>query len=340
MSDPITGSKQRFSDFRAALYDCDAAHLRQQLRALCRPDCDATLAWPLGKVDGPDALFDQAYAPLLRAIPDLERRDYIVIGAVDRGEPWIACGGYYTGVFEKPWLDIPPTQHLATMRFIEFFRMDGNQIVSMRLLWDIPQLIMQADAWPMAPSLGVEIHVPGPATQDGIVTAPQDPEKSAASMQLVRDMIDGLGKYESGGHEAMQLERYWHPRMNWYGPAGIGSNRRIDGFRQWHQVPFLNALPDRQANTKQGGYDCFFADGDYVAFCGWPAMTATVSGDGWMGIAPSGQKIKFCSLDIWRCENGMLRENWVLIDLLDIYQQLGIDVLARMRELTIARQTI
>jgi hypothetical protein len=29
----------------------------------------------------------------------------------------------------------------------------------------------------------------------------------------------------------------------------------------------------------------------------------------------------------------MIRENWVLVDLLDVYNQLGVDVLARMREL-------
>jgi hypothetical protein len=38
------------------------------------------------------------------------------------------------------------------------------------------------------------------------------------------------------------------------------------------------------------------------------------------------------SLDFWRCEKGLIRENWVLIDLLDVYDQLGIDVLGRMRE--------
>ena len=97
-------------------------------------------------------------------------------------------------------------------------------------------------------------------------------------------------------------------------------------------------MPNRSADTSKGGYDCFFADGDYVAFCGWPSMHATVSGDGWMGIAPSDKDIDFCSLDIWRCEDGMLRENWVLIDLLDIYNQLGVDVLARMRAVTAARQ--
>jgi hypothetical protein len=43
------------------------------------------------------------------------------------------------------------------------------------------------------------------------------------------------------------------------------------------------------------------------------------------------------SLDFWRCEKGLIRENWVLIDLLDVYDQLGIDVLERMREFNKAK---
>ncbi len=150
---------------------------------------------------------------------------------------------------------------------MEFFRIDGDKIVSMRLLWDIPSVMMQADAWPMAPSLGREILVPGPADNKGIVVGNSDPEHSAASMQLVNDMVTGLGEFAEGGAEAMQLDRFWHPKMTWYGPAGIGSNRRLSGFRNWHQIPFLKSLPDRVADTESEGRDCYFADGDYVALC-------------------------------------------------------------------------
>ena len=45
-------------------------------------------------------------------------------------------------------------------------------------------------------------------------------------------------------------------------------------------------------------------------------MQMTVSGDGWMGIAPVNQKITMRSLDFRRCEKGLIRENWVLVDLL------------------------
>ncbi|MCP5092960.1 MAG: nuclear transport factor 2 family protein [Gammaproteobacteria bacterium] len=117
MPDSTVNSKALFSRYRAALYDCDPALLRLQLHDFCSCDCDIILPHPLGPVCGPDALYEAAFAPLLTAIPDLERHDYIVVGAEDRGEQWICCGGYYTGVFEKPWLHIPATQHVVTMRY-------------------------------------------------------------------------------------------------------------------------------------------------------------------------------------------------------------------------------
>jgi predicted ester cyclase len=57
-----------------------------------------------------------------------------------------------------------------------------------------------------------------------------------------------------------------------------------------------------------------------------------------MGIAPAGQEITMRSLDFWRCEEGLIRENWVLVDLLDVYRQIGVDVFRRMEEFTHDRQ--
>jgi hypothetical protein len=194
--------------------------------------------------------------------------------------------------------------------------------------------MMQANAWPMTPSLGVEWIVPSPATQDGIITSPYDTAKAETSVQLVSAMLEGL-KRSPQGVAAMQLDRYWHPKMLWYGPAGIGTSRRISGFRNWHQIPFLKAMPDRAAILEAGA---LFGDSDYVGFTAWPGMKMTISGDGWLGIAASNQAITMRSLDFWRCEKGFIRENWVLVDLLHVYHQLGVDVFSRMRELTYARQ--
>ena len=199
-------------------------------------------------------------------------------------------------------------------------------------------VISRADLrWPMAPSLGREWHVPGPATQDGITTQLRDAKRSEDSLKLVNDMCAGLSNFASGGVQAMNLETYWHPLCNWYGPSGIGTGRGLAGFRNWHQIPFLNALPNRGVidNTRH-----MFSDGNYVGFTAWPGMQMTISGDGWLGIAPANQEITMRSLDFWRCEDGLIRENWVLIDLLDVYNQLGVDVLGRMQEFNKAKRIL
>ncbi len=330
-------NKELIQSLRAALYDIDPATLPDVLERVFAADCAIHLMAPFEDLTGPDALFEQVYRPLLEAIPDVERRDFIFMAGEAEGQQWVGCAGMYLGSFRRPWLDIPPTQHATAMRYHEFFRVREGQVVEMQAIWDIPQVMMQASAWPLAPSLGVELLPPGPATQDGLITDPQDPDRSAASLALVRDMLIAMGRHPlQGGVDVMELERFWHPKMLWYGPAGIGTARGIEGFRRWHQIPFLKAMPDRRAFLS--GKAIMFAEGDYVATTGWPNMQMTLSGDGWLGIPPVNQSITMRSLDFWRCENGLIRENWVLIDLLHIYYQLGVDVFQRMRELTYARQ--
>ena len=330
--DPHTRHKAILASLRAAMYDFEAATVRAQLSSLVTPDAAIHMPWPFGDLEGPDALFETCYAPLQTAMPDLERRDWIVMaGLTEHGGFWVGCGGHYSGTFVAPFLDIPPTGHLAHMRFHEFYRFEADRVVEIQTLWDIPELMMQANAWPMAPSLGLEYHIPGPATLDGIVPGPHDFDRAKASCDHIVEMLDHMKRHPSqGGPDVMEMPRFWHPRMNWYGPAGIGTGRGIAGFRNWHQIPFLAGMPDRGQYVGEITYH-FFGDGDYAAVTGWPNMIQTLTHDGWMGIAPSGKRITMCSLDFWRIENGLIRENWVMVDLLDAYRQLGVDVLARMR---------
>ncbi|NRB04297.1 MAG: ester cyclase [Rhodobacteraceae bacterium] len=312
--------------------------VREILTNICAKDAVFHMPHPFGDLVGPDDFFDHCYQPLCDAMPDLERRDWIVMGGrTEHGDDWIGCGGHYMGTFVAPWLDIPPTGHLAHMRFHEFYRLVEGRIVEMQTLWDIPEVMMQANAWPMAPSLGLEFCIPGPATLDGIQPGPWDEIKANESCQHVVDMLHYMKKHPSqGGPETMEMHRFWHDKVNWYGPAGIGTARGISGFRNWHQIPFLNAMPDRGQYLDEITYH-FFGDGDYCAVTGWPNMIQTITNDGWMGVAASGQRITMKSLDFWRMESGKIRENWVMVDILDAYRQLGVDVFARLREFNKAR---
>ncbi|MBC6437632.1 MAG: ester cyclase [Rhodobacteraceae bacterium] len=338
MNDPHTEHKALIAPLRAAMVDFDADIVRNALTALVAGDAPVHMPCPFGSLAGPDALYEICYAPLFKAMPDLERRDWIVLGGeTEHGGHWIGCGGHYLGTFVAPWLDIPPTGHLTHMRFHEFYRFKGGRIVEIQTLWDIPEVMMQAGAWPMAPSLGLEFCIPGPATLDGIVPGPHDAGQAQASRDHIIAMLTHMRRHPGqGGPEAMEMPRFWHPRMNWYGPAGIGTGRGIAGFRNWHQIPFLGAMPDRGQYADE--VTChFFGDGPYAAVTGWPNMIQTVTDDGWLGVAPAGQRITMCSLDFWRIEDGLIRENWVMVDLLDVWRQLGVDVFARLREFNKAR---
>ncbi len=338
MTDLHSFHKAQIAPLRAALYDFEPDAARRAFHDICTPDAIFRLSFPFETTQGVDAYFSKVYVPLAQALPDLERRDYIVMaGPTEQGGHWLGCGGYYTGTFLHPWLDIPPTGHIVHMRYHEFYRFEDGKIVEMQALWDLPEVMMQAHAWPMSPSLGREWHVPGPATADGIVASPYDTAQGPATCQHIVDMLEHMKRHPAqGGPEVMEMDRFWHPKMVWYGPAGIGSGRGIAGFRNWHQIPFLNGMPDRGQYVDEITYH-FFGDRNYAAVTGWPNMYQTLSHGGWLGIAPPGKRVEMRSLDFWRLEDGRIRENWVLVDLLHLYDQIGVDVFARLREFNKAR---
>ncbi len=329
-------NKSLLAPLRAAMYDWTADGVQRALGDVFARDAEVHLAFPFEDLDGPAGWYGEALAPLAAAWPDVERRDWIVMaGRTPEGEDWVGCGGMYVGTFVEPWLGVPPTGRPVAMRFHEYYRVLDGRVIEFQGLWDLPEVMMQAGVWPMGPSLGRDWTVPGPATEDGIVPGPYDEERAAAAFDVVDRMLVDMVRHPAEPVEAMNLERYWHPKMSWYGPAGIGTSRGIEGFRRHHQIPFLAAMPDRRGgytnDTRSASH--FFFDGDYVAVTGWPEMEATITGSGWLGIAPAGQQITMRSLDFWRVEDGLIRENWVMVDLLHVWDQLGVDVLARMREL-------
>lgn len=333
----MTGNniKHVIAPLQDAMKTCEEQSVRQALAGLFAPDAQLKLFYPVGTLSGPDDYWSTCLKPLMQAMPDLERRDMIVLsGTTPQGEDWIGTMGNYMGTFTDAFLGVPPTGHLAHMRYHEFYKIADGKVVEMQAIWDIPELMMLANAWPMAPQLGAYLCTPAPMSGDGLQVSGDGQD----TMSHVLAMLTDLCRYPSNPDPSvMQLEKYWHPRLNWYGPAGIGTARGISGFRNWHQIPFLNGMPDRRLDSAGDLMSNWFAEGAYVCETGWPNMRLTLSGDGWMGIAPVNKEVLLCSLDFWRMEHGLIRENWVLVDLLDAYAQVGVDVLGRLAEFNKAR---
>ena len=326
-----TRHKALIEPLREALYR--GPGVRAALARLIAPEAELRLCHPFATVRGPEALWEVLYAPLLQAMPDMERRDFIVMAGAashtDRRGDWIGLGGNIIGTLRAPWLGIPATGRPVFLRYHEYMRIEGDQVVEMEMIWDIPQVMVQAGVWPMAPQRGVEWLCPGPADGSGLNARPDDTDRARAAVQLVWDMLHDL-QQGNAADPGRGLGGYWHDNALWYGSTGIGSARGHAGIRDTVLRQFREGLSDNQRRLHEG---VFFGEHDLVAFTGWPSGEATHSGDGFLGLAPTGRRFSRRSLDFWRVEDGTIRENWVMVDMLDLYRQLGVDVFERLQAL-------
>ncbi len=288
---------------------------------------------PLNEMTGIEAVEQRVWKPLLRSLPDLERRDVILIGGTSEGREYVGAVGHYAGTFRRDWLDIPATGRTLYLRYGEFHQVEAGRIVQSTVLLDVLDAIRQAGFRPIAPSLGVEEQWPCPISADGVVLTEQDPALSAASLELTLAMQRTLGAYRDRAGDsrenllAMPQKDYWHPRMMWYGPCGIGTARGLEGFVDHHQLPFRIAFPNR----KGVGHYVEIGDGKYSATAGWPSVQGHHAGGDWLGVGPTGRDVTMRVMDFYLAEDGLIRENWVPLDIIHVLLQMDVDVFARMR---------
>ncbi len=333
MLTPFAKTKQQVHDSLHSLAETSPAHLRTALERCYHPNAQWRGAHPFNELSGIDAIEQQFWQPLLRAFPDLERCDSIFVGGVYEGRHYVAAVGHYVGTFEQAWAGIPATRNAVSLRYGEVHELRQGQIVQSNVLIDVLDVMRQAGHRLQAPSLGVEGFWHGPATGDGIRLHDSAPAQSQRSLALVLAMQKSLGDYDDTqgtGREGlltMPQKEYWHPKMMWYGPCGIGTTRRLEGFVDFHQLPFRTAFPNRRG----GNHYIRIGDGDYAVTGGWPSVYGEHHGDGWLGMAPTGKTIQMRVMDFYRCDGNLIRENWVPIDILHILLQMNVDLLGRLQ---------
>jgi len=153
--------------------------------------------------------------------------------------------------------------------------------------------------------------------------------------------FDDHGRLSREALIAMPQKDHWHPKMMWYGPAGIGTTRGLDGFVDGHQLPFRIAFHRPQGSFEEvnaerahhgAGHYIRIGDGPYSVTGGWPSVYAVHMGGGFCGMPPTGRPVLMRVMDFYHHDQGLIRENWVPLDMLHLFLQMGVDLLARMRE--------
>ena len=298
------------------------------VRAVLAADTVWHVAHPVNELRGEAAVMDGFFRPLHAALPGLMRRDELVLGNRSRVSPgyWVATLGHYVGNFEAPLWGVRPNHKLVFLRCGEFYQLDDEgRVIEAFVLPDLLDLLRQTGLMPLPSLLGTEMLFPGPATHDGVL--PPHPDRSDNSAALVEAMLTDLRAYDPETFQsAGQTGKggYWHEDMLWYGPGGIGANYTYAGFDRDHRVPFLTAFPDRIG----GNHFARFGDGLYVCSGGWPSMTMTHKGP-YLGVPGTERAVTLRVMDFWRVQGGSIRENWVLLDLLDLFMSIGVDLLSQ-----------
>ena len=86
------------------------------------------------------------------------------------------------------------------------------------------------------------------------------------------------------------------------------------GFKQFFEQMF-KAMPDFSYTIRK-----IVAEGDTVMM--YSTTTATHSGE-WLGNPPTGNKLNFEVVDIFRIEDGKIAEHWDVADTLKLFTQVG-----------------
>lgn len=329
--DPNQRNKQSTQALWAAL-DQDPSAALPLLGHLCHwqgPE-------PIGVRTSGQAMIAAMFAPLRAAIPDLRRQTHILMGGQScaredgqgDGAWWTAGTGYYTGRATAEVFGIPATDTDLRIRWGEFLRFDAaGHITHAQTIWDFVDWFEQIGRPVLPPPTGERQVYPAPTGYDGVLSAPQDGDDTAASLALGRALIfGGLNSFDESDLTSMGMARFFHPDLKWYGPGGIGACLSLAEFETRHQQPWLVAFPDRKVKHLES----LFAEDRMVAASGPMGVVATHTGP-YLGHPASGAPIAVSGLDFWLRTEGHFTENWVFVDMIHLFAQMGVDLFARVR---------
>ena len=134
---------------------------------------------------------------------------------------------------------------------------------------------------------------------------------SAATLKVIRDMEAALGQSSD------EMHRHFHEDFVWRGNVGCGTKRGLAEFRANWQLPMRAAFKDFVYKTEK-----FIADGEWAACFG--VLEATHAG-AFMGIAPTGKRVRIPYMDFWHVIDGRIKDNPVFVDFASVCLQLGHD---------------
>jgi len=327
-------NKQKIRGYLKNIFEDGVSKLDHNLSSLFSNKIKINCFYPLNEFSGLDNFKNKYWIPLFNAFPDLERREQIVIGGTFKDKVQIGTISTLSGVFRNSWLGIKPNFKMVNLKCCEVHELKDNKIIESHILIDVLDLIFQTGQYPINKSRGSEGHWLTPINTDGVNFYEKNLEMSKASLDQSLEMQRSLNikpELEASSDEELKSKlldhpqnQFWHDKMIWYGPSGIGTARTLEGFIDNHQLPFRKTFKER--NYWKLGHYCELGDGKFSMTAGWNSIQAIYGSNDWLGYKSSNQNVTMRVMDFYHHDQGKIRENWVPIDLIHILNQIGIDV--------------
>ncbi|MGR3515109.1 MAG: ester cyclase [Paracoccaceae bacterium] len=301
-------------------------------------DCRWRGYHPFNEMAGPNAPIDQFWKPLHASFSALRRREDIFFAGRNEidgfASTWVVSMGHLVGLFDAPWLSIPPTGRMTFLRYCTFCRVEGDKITDIAMYFDIPQVMVQAGLTPFPSQTAAQLVQPGPLGQGGLLLEAQPEAEAKQTLDAINAMISDLGTWQGGLPLEEELARTWHQDMVWWGPTGIGATFTIARYAQQHSGPFRATFAERSKTQ----HVARLAEGHFGGFFGWPNFTARLTRD-YQGLPSAGEVGEFRVIDIYRRAGNKLAENWVFIDMPHFWLSQGVHILPDESELRLTRPT-
>ena len=329
-------NKDQIRKFWADLDAAGPEDIHRIFAAYFAPDCQWNGPAPFYLQSGPKAIAESFWSPLKRSIPDLKRETHMIFGGNSSGradegldgEMWVCGTGYLKGYAVDEFIGIPATNHPLQLRWGEFYCLREGKIVASQMILDFVDWFEQLGLLALPKMRGVAHVYPAPTGYNGLLHDQQDLLETNKTMQFGRKFIyGGLNQYDTTDLSSMGMAGFFHKNVKWYGPGGIGACLSLDEFERLHQRPWLVAFPDRKVQD----LDALIAEGPLLGAAGIAGVKATHSGP-YLDTKATGKPISVSGLDFWIRDGDKFTENWVFVDMIDLFSQIGQDLFARMRE--------
>ena len=327
-------NKQKVRSYLNRIYQTGKSKIDENVKNYFSEDVSIKCFFPLNEFRGLSKFKDNFWLPLFEAFPDIERREHLVIGGAFRDKIQVGSISTLSGVFKNDWLGIKPNYKMVNLKCCEIHELKNDKIIESHILIDLIDLIHQTGKCPINSSRGAEGSWLPPINTDGVNFFEKNMDVSKFSLEQSLTMQRSLNikpELENISNEELRnkliehpQKDFWHKKMIWYGPSGIGTARSLEGFVDYHQLPFRKTFKDR--NYWKLGHYCELGDGKFSLTAGWHSIQAKYGSDDWLGYSAKGKTVTMRVMDFYHHDEGKIRENWVPIDIVHILKQIDIDV--------------